>query len=315
MPESCGAETEANALYVALLGNEDVIIPAVDFAGPEFLVPSKVGNPLYADIQQLTNDDLTTREVDGSGIFDALMASVKAHLKEEFNSNRISGAEYTKAYIALVSQAMSTGAQFLLGKEQARWNAINAQMQARLGETQLVNGNVEIEISKAKAVEIRFNALTSKANFTLSKAKLSTEGVSYCLAKYQLSTVLPAQVALTNAQTTQANKQGEMIDKQKLLTDEQIDLIKEQTEVQRAQTVDTRRDGAPVMGSVGKQKELHAQQVISYQRDADVKIAKVFTDAWITMKSVDEGLLPPTNFTNLEIDEILTKLRLNNSMN
>jgi hypothetical protein len=57
--------------------------------------------------------------------------------------------------------------------------------------------------------------------------------------------------------------------------------LQEQAEAQRAQTMDTRSDGVTaVAGSVGKQNALYAQQVISYQKDAELKAGKVFSDIW-----------------------------------
>ena len=68
--------------------------------------------------------------------------------------------------------------------------------------------------------------------------------------------------------------------------------------------------------SVAKQAELsdsqialYKQQVVSYQRDAEVKAGRIFTDAWITMKTIDEGLTAPNGFTNERIDDVLKKLR------
>lgn len=57
---------------------------------------------------------------------------------------------------------------------------------------------------------------------------------------------------------------------------------------------------------------LYQQQVTSYQRDAEVKAARIFTDAWITMKTIDEGIDPPDGFTNARIDDVLKLLRDNN---
>lgn len=88
--------------------------------------------------------------------------------------------------------------------------------------------------------------------------------------------------------------------------------LSEQGEASRAQTMDTRSDGVTVVGLMGKQKELYDQQITSYQRDAEVKAGKLWIDAWITMKTIDEGLLPPDQFTNTEINEVLATLKTNN---
>ena len=71
-------------------------------------------------------------------------------------------------------------------------------------------------------------------------------------------------------------------------------------------------DGTTVTGLLGKQKELYSQQITSYKRDAEVKAGKLWIDAWITMKTIDEGLLPPDQFTNTEINEVLATLKTNN---
>jgi hypothetical protein len=81
----------------------------------------------------------------------------------------------------------------------------------------------------------------------------------------------------------------------------------------RAQTSDTRLDGANIAGVMGAQQALYKQQVISYQRDAECKAAKIFTDAWITQKTIDSGLLPPVGFTNDSVNEILTVIMANNA--
>lgn len=90
--------------------------------------------------------------------------------------------------------------------------------------------------------------------------------------------------------------------------------VSEQGEAQRAQTLDTRSDGATVGGAMGTQKNLYLQQIDSYKRDAEVKAGKMWTDAWITMKTIDEGLLPPSQFTNANLDVVLNKIKTNNNL-
>lgn len=173
--------------------------------------------------------DLTTKSTE-TGAFDAIMASVYSHLGGEFEKGRITGADYTKAYIELTAAVLTTSVQFLLGKDAAYWQAILIRQQAINAEAQ--------------------NAL-----------------------------------------------------------------ILEQTEVQRAQTLDTRSDGiTAVVGAIGKQKALYTQQITSYQRDSEIKVAKLYSDAWITQKTLDEGLLAPTQFTNTEVNEVIAAVRLANSL-
>lgn len=277
---SCSAEVEANRLLEELTKGDDFALPDIDMSGPEWDIPGGDDSPIFGAIDKISNESLTTREVGGSGTFDALMESAHNHLKAEFKANRITGGEYTKAYIAMMESCMSNAVQFLLGRDQAYWAAALAQIQA-------VTARVTLATSKAQFVLAKLQALSAKSEYALTKMKIATESETYCAALFNASQMLP----------------------------QQLKLITEQTESQRAQTLDTRSDGATVTGSVGKQKELYSQQITSYQRDAEVKASKLFTDAWITQKTIDEGLNPPNGFTNASIDTILTKLKSNNGLN
>lgn len=277
---SCSAEVEANRLLEELTKGDDFTLPDIDMSGPEWDIPGGDSSPIFGAISKVTNESLTTREVGGSGTFDALMESAHNHLKAEFKANRITGGEYTKAYIAMMESCMSNAVQFLLGRDQAYWAAAMAQIQA-------VTARVQLATSKAQFVLAKIQALSAKSDYALTKMKIATESETYCAALFNADQMLP----------------------------QQLKLITEQTEAQRAQTLDTRSDGATVTGSVGKQKELYTQQITSYQRDAEVKASKLFTDAWITQKTIDEGLNPPNGFTNASIDTILTKLKTNNGLN
>ena len=95
---------------------------------------------------------------------------------------------------------------------------------------------------------------------------------------------------------------------------QQHELLVEQTEVQRAQTLDTRSDGITVVGTVGKQKDLYSQQIKSYQRDSELKAAKLFADAWTVQKTVDEGFVAPANFQNPSLDSVLGHIKTNNNL-
>ena len=305
---SCSAEVEANRLLDELTKGDDFTLPDVDMSGPEWDIPGGGDSPIFGEIPRLTNESLTTREVGGSGVFDALMESASKHLKAEFKENRITGGEYTKAYIATLEACMGNAVQFLLGRDSAYFQAALAQVQA-------VTARVGIATAKAQFVLTKIQALGAKSDYALTKLRLSTEGEGYCAAKFNVEQMLPKQLEQLNAQVDLTHAQQAQTTAQTALVNEQTNTQKEQTEVARAQTMETRSDSLPIKGSIGKQKELYDQQITSYQRDAEVKASKLFTDAWITQKTIDEGLNPPNGFTNASIDTILTKLKTNNGLN
>ena len=288
----CGADTTANTLLTSLLAGKSFDLPDVDLSDDMFQIPVDDGS-LLDNVEKLTNEDLTTRVVDGSGVFDALMSGLSAHLKREYEQNRITGEQYTKAYTASLGGALQTATSFLLGRDQAYWQAVLAQMQARTTEIQVVTARVQLEVAKAQLATARIQALNAEAEFGLTKMKIATEDQQYCLLKMQ-------------------TEQGEYTLNEIMPT--QKTLLEEQVEVQRAQTLDTRTNGTVIRGSVGKQKDLYTQQITSYQRDAEVKAAKLFTDAWITQKTIDEGLLAPGAFRNESVNVILRNIKANNNI-
>lgn len=326
---NCGADTEANSLITSLTGDAKFPIPDVDLTKPEFQFPD---GSLNDPVSKLSIEDVTTGSLTGPGAFDTLMRGFRAHLEEEFNQGRITGDDYTKAYIALTESAMNQSIAFLLGKDGAYWQAQQAQIQAFIARVQL-------EETKVRLVAAQFDASNQKANYALTKMRMVSEEVNYCSGKYTLEEMLPLQKAglvtensissynLTTLLPAQNNKLVTENTGQQIANDtanynlantlpaqlqtvlQQRLMLNEQTEAQRAQTTDTRTDGLPVAGVLGKQKDLYQQQITSYQRDSELKVAKIFSDAWITQKTIDEGLTPPTSFTNQEIEKVLSQLR------
>jgi hypothetical protein len=241
---------------------------------------------LAVAVNKLSNADITERVANGTGVFDTFMAGVDAHLTREFEKGRITGAEYAKVYIALTEAAMSNTVQFLNVREQGYWQAQTAKFQAQAAEIAVVTGRVQLSTAKAQLQALSYEALNNEATYGITKMKLASEDVAYATAKYQFDNILPSQ----------------------------LELVKEQVEVARAQTTDTRKDGSTILGSVGQQKALYDQQITAYQRDSEVKAAKLFTDAWIAQKTIDEGLTAPSGYQNASIDVILTALKTKNGL-
>lgn len=305
---ACGAETEGNALFQTLTAGVNFEIPQIDINGPNFQIPGGTDSALYRQVTRLTNEELTSGTLEGSGTFDALMRGFKVHLKEEYNQSRITGAEYTKAYTALVESAMAQGVQYLLGRDASFWQGISAQIQA-------ITAKLQLETARVRHATAQLEALNQEATFALTKMRLANESMQYCISKFNLEQMLPAQKTGQDiANSTATYNRDEILPRQRDLLVEQADLLKEQTEVQRAQTQDSRTDGAMVVGAVGKQKDLYSQQIKSYQRDTELKAAKLFADAWTVQKTVDDDFVAPANFQNPSVNRVLEHIRTNNNL-
>ena len=311
----------------------DFTVPSPDLSGENFRIPGRTGNPLYSAITPVALPALTTATVGGTGAFDVLMSANKAHLREEYDKGRITGDQYSKAYIELSSAALSAGLQFALSADQARWQALLVQTQARRAEIEAVTAAVQLEIAKAQLAAAAVQADILNAQYVQTLVQTAGLKASYeqtMAQKYLLDEQLNTQIR----QTVMVTNQGTLIDEQiesaraqvrdtlttggpivgligeqkKLLT-EQVKLAKEQIEVQTAQTRDTRTDGSVVRGSVGKQKELYDQQIDSFKKADLQKAAKMYLDGWITQKTLDENLDAPAQLLNTEVNQVLTSMR------
>jgi len=333
----------AETSYDALTDDVDFSLP--DVTGIVMPVFPAVADSVFTVPPAVTIAELTEGKINGSGVFDALMTSVTAHIDRERAAGRITNNEFAKIYVEFSSAAMNTALQFLLQRDAAHWAAVTAQNQAKLVQVELAKAAVELHEVKERLKLTAYQAAAAKGQVALSKMQLAVATSEYSTSEYNLAEILPKQalnltaqksqidaqtLAITNTMNTllpeqvrQAKTQADnqeyqtlnVLPKQVEQMSEQIRLITEQLETQRAQTMDTRSDGVtPVTGTLGKQKELHAQQIVSYRRDAQLKAARPFIDAWITMKTIDEGTLPPIGFNNANLDEVLSVLRTDNEL-
>lgn len=324
---------------------------AVDITSPPFQLPEGVADGMYQKLMPADVTDFTTGALAGNGVFDKMMATLSVQLQAQADRGLITGSEYAKAYIQLAQIAMQTALQFSLQADTSYWQNQTAQIAA-------ITARIEMEKVRYEYLAAQYNMTTllplQSAGLTLDNTGKTTAN---SIAAYQLSTVLPGQVAVTASQKTLLDSQnaGELLKNtgqgvensilsynlatvlpgqvaltasQKAVADSQVSaanytlanilpeqktLVHEQAEVQNAQTSDVALDGVtPIKGLIGQQKLLYAQQVTSYQRDAEVKAAKLFSDAWTVQKTMDEGLLAPNGFTNTSVDTVLTKIKTNN---
>lgn len=177
-------------------------------------------SPLTREVCPIDIDDLTQKRIDGSGVFDTLMSSVYAHLKGEFDKNRITGTEYTKAYIALTELAMGSAVQFVLQKDQTYWQAINAQLEG-------INARMQVELAQQQI-------LLSQAELQIKQQELLNKQQELLLLQQQL-VLVKEQAESQRAQTLGTRSDGAavsgLIGKQVNLYQQQVDSYQRDAEV------------------------------------------------------------------------------------
>lgn len=264
IPAGWSSELLANRMFEELVGVDNANLPIVDLFDTAHSIPWDENSAIFQPVDKVSINELADN-------FHVLMEAFNKPLQDEHRKNRITGAEYSKTYIALTQAAMASAVQFTLGKDQAFWLAAKTQAEAITAQNQN-------EL-------IRIQAMLARAQFAQTKLQLAIGDSQFGNTEFDRSDLKPQQL---------------------LLAIEQTKMTTEQMEAQRAQTADTRAsDSQIVTGLVGKQKELYDQQKISYQEDIKIKAARVFSDLWTVMKTSDEGIQPSVYFGAKDPDDPL----------
>lgn len=334
------ADSLAGDLYDSL--TEDLReIPEIDLSSPDYSYEEDNDSALYSEIPEVGIDQLTVVQLEGNGTFDKMMAAVDLHLQREYKGNRIVGAEYTKVYTAVINSMMGNAVQFTLGSQTAHWQAVTAQMQARQAEIEVVTARVNLETAKVNSATAVYQMEQAKAQVALTKMEIANANAQHLLLKaqvydqeykntyllpltkaqqeYTINTLLPDQHQLNLGQINEIEfKVNELMpitrDQQQYNLDvilvDQHTLISEQIESERAKTLDTRTDSTVVAGLIGKQKDVQDQQITSFQRADEYKIAKMYFDGHISQISILDILPdPPAELASTEISEVMAAAR------
>lgn len=153
-------------------------------------------------ITPITNEDLTTKVVDGTGIFDELMTAANAHLDSQFKNERITGTQYAEVYLGQLQAVLANAVQFLIERDKTYLNnlLINAQIdlankQVELAEKQIEQADKQLELLE-KQIELQ------QAQSDLARQKIKTEiaQISDTVDGVAVGGVIGAQVALYKQQ-------------------------------------------------------------------------------------------------------------------
>ena len=141
---------------------------------------------------------LTEGYVDGNGAFDIMMKTAKAHLDVEYASNRITGKEYTTAFVALYAATIQAAGSFLVQHREAERVAAETGLLRQKTNTELANTQSTVSTTLA------FN--TSSTVGGLVKGQLDNQ------AKQR--EVQDKQMAVQDSQIEVQNKQQDLYDAQ-----------------------------------------------------------------------------------------------------
>lgn len=273
---------------------------------------------------------LTTATVAGTGVFDVLMRSMKAHLESEFTKNRIKGPEYATVYLGSMEAVLQGSLQFLLQKDKATLEAELVKAQIALSAQQLLNAQAELAILQQQLLKIpaeiaHLQAQTAlvgqqKINLTAEALNIPKQGemidaqknaavqqtlkaVQETLQVVQQTNLTTKQVLQVEQQTINAVQERLVLIAQECKLKAEFDLLvltKEKSEQEKqllmwkvtTEKAQTLALGVDDNSVIGKQKSLYGAQTAGFTRDAEQKVAKLMVDTWNTRRMTDEGTIP-----------------------
>ena len=242
---------------------------------------------------------LTECTLEGSGVLDKLLHTARVHLQDEFQQGRITGKEYSNAYIAIYDRMVQSAIAYALAAEKAPYEI--AQLEAQTALTEEQRKQVEEETRYRLPAEIQqIQAQTEQVKAATELTKQQRENlIDELLTASAQRLQIQAQTALITQQKSNLEadglnipKQGELIDAQVIATLREGDLkeqqillaekdvllrdkelaIKEQQLLLAAEELLLKAEEIEVAKSQG---ELYAQKVITEKAQVDSSVVGV----------------------------------------
>lgn len=199
-------------------------------------------------------EDLTTIDLQGSGVWDKMLRNMRVQLNDQFEKNRITGPTYGQVYAATYESTLQAAITLLLAKErqaleikqlelqnqltQAQIDQIHDQMQKTPYELAQLQAGTDQILAQTEDIKVKTDqdkyTLTELMPLQKASGELENAGrkISNDTAQYNLATTLPLQTAgLQVENETREYNLGTVLPSQVAQTEASTDQVKAQTEL------------------------------------------------------------------------------------
>ena len=249
---------------------------------------------------EILTSHITTKELNGTGVFDDLMSTMDVRLLDEYSKGRIHGADYAKVYLGSMTAITQQSIAFLLGRQ-------NADKQAELIDAQIVLTAVEI-----RKIEAEIEFLEHQKDKIAAEILLIEQQIE--ISKQQAKNIvyegekLQAETRLIDQNTINAKATHDLILNQQAKVAMETQVLEQKKFSEMAQRLEI-VDGEPVVGIIGAQTALYKKQTEGFDRDAEQKAAKMYVDAFnVRMSVLENQAAGEAGLANNHVYEVLTSL-------
>lgn len=217
----------------------------------------------YKEVTPVEICALTEKVVDGSGTFDQLGTAVLNQLKFGLNEGIIDKSDIRAVYSAGLSEALQTGLNFTLQRDQAYWQNLAVK-------SQMVNANVQALLAKAELIMMPTKVKLAYAQLQVQLRQLDLLNYQVKQAKYQIPQI--------TAQTDQIREQTALICQQKKMAVEQLAQTEFDRKLKQEQVTQAQLQNQVTAESIAQAKQqtkLINTQVQNGLKDIKVKEAQL----------------------------------------
>lgn len=191
--------------------------------------------PVVLD-EPLNIDELTQTVLDGTGVLDVLLKTMRTHLDVEFKAGRLRGPDYATAYIGSYTATMQTAVQYALAK-------VRMGYELELLQAQVTQATTQNRLIEAQAAQVIFET-TQKGPAEVANIMKQGELADMQIQKAQDELlkspieleILQKQSSMLDAQRSQTLKEIEIMTAQLGKVPEEIALLQKQVAQATAQT-------------------------------------------------------------------------------
>lgn len=217
----------------------------------------------YKEVEPVGMCSLTEKTVSGAGAFDQIGMALFNQLHYGLNNGIIDKADIRAVYSAGLQEAMQTGLNFALQRDQAYWQNLAVK-------SQMINANVQALLAKAELIMMPTKVKLAYAQLQVQMRQLDLLNYQIKQAKYQIPQIL--------AQTDQIREQTAVICQQKKMAVEQLAQTEFDRKLKQEQVTGAQLENqvkAETIAQAKQQTKLLNSQVQNSLKDIKIKEAQL----------------------------------------
>lgn len=260
---------------------------------------------------ELDISELTEAELDGNGVFDVLLQTLRLHLDREFTGGRITGTAYATVYSQAITAFLQQSVQFCMSKaklalelqqmkEQVK--LLQLQQDQTIAQTNKITTDTVVAIKQGHLIDAQTCEVKARTNQINAEVATKLPEEVELIKRNQIK--VTADTALVTQQRTNLVAEALNIPKQGVVLDKQADKLVADTLNQEKQTELLEFDLTQLKP---KELELKTAQVGIAEQELLIKEKQVAITEYELTTKLPAEVLSTTNQAALYAQKVITE--------